>query len=71
MVKKKVIKKIEASIPDVVKKPKKEVTKEPKKVKKVYPEMEIVIDSEGRKIEGFVLVDGKSVMDVAGVTFAL
>ena len=49
---------------------------EPKKTvkksrKKKYPEMETVVDSEGRKVTGFISGDGKSITDVAGVTFAL
>ena len=58
----------EANVEEVVE----EVVKKPKKSrKKKYPEMETVVDSEGRKVTGFISGDGKSITDVAGVTFAL
>lgn len=38
---------------------------------KKYPDVQNVLDGEGRKRKGFVSEDGKSVTDLAGATFAM
>jgi len=58
-------------VPELKEEPKKVESKKKKKAEKKYPSPELVKDSEGRSVEGFVSADGKSVTDLKGVTFAL